>query len=121
MGEDGAAIEVGETVYQFEPGADVFLDVGGAHLWGDPTFNPGRFLVDGADGLRAVAPSRDLERPYFPFGVGYNYCPGSGLAAMTLRMVIAHICYHYNPQLISPGMAVESGGVRTREGLEVML
>lgn len=80
-------------------GTQQYLSITAVHhdteLWGEDAleFNPMRF-----------AEPRKHSAPYFPFGLGPNYCVGLNLAMVEMKLVLAMILQRYS-FVVSPTYA----------------
>lgn len=77
--------------------------------WDDPAqFRPRRW-------------QSDADRPefaYFPYGAGPRHCLGRGLAAQTIRLVVAAVCQHRQLQLQSE-LSVRAGPTLAPDPVEL--
>ena len=111
---DGTTIPKG--TFMAVAGAAVHYD---ANSFDDPTmFNPWRFVPARSDSGKdsAAIPAKDDAAPPTPaditqtspthlaFGHGHTACPGRFFAAMQMKMMMAHLVYHYEITF-SPGGA----------------
>ncbi|KAF8667633.1 hypothetical protein HU200_052839 [Digitaria exilis] len=84
--------------------------------WAHPEeFDPGRFDVDGEDGMSGLSRAR-FE--FLPFGAGRRMCPGIDMGVATTEFTLANLLYCFDWEL-PEGMGSEDVSVEEAGGLTV--